>query len=46
MEEIIYQLQCIQEKLKFIKREYPCVDFDIDVLDTCITQLKNMNEDN
>jgi len=44
MEEIIYQLKCVQEKLKFIKSEYPCIEFDIEVLDGCISQLENINK--
>ena len=44
MDEIIFQLKCIKEHLNFIKPEYNSVDFDISVLEGCITQLERIND--
>ena len=44
MKEIIFQLKCIREHLKWIKTEYNPVDFDINVLTTCISQLEEMQD--
>ena len=43
MNEIIEKLRCVKEHLKWIKTEYIPVDFDISVLETCITQLEHIN---
>lgn len=44
MEEIIFQLKCIKEHLDFIsKNEDKSVNFDVQVLDTCISQLEEKN---
>ena len=44
MKEIIFQLKCVREHLKFIKTEYNPVDFDISVLTTCISQLEEIQD--
>lgn len=44
MNEIIEQLKCVKEHLKWIKTEYIPVDFDIEVLDGCIAQLEDINK--
>ena len=43
MNEIIYQLKCVKNHLDFIKTEYNPVDFDVSVLESCITQLEHIN---
>ncbi len=43
MNEIIYQLKCVKNHLDFIKTEYNPVDFDVSVLESCITQLEHVN---
>lgn len=43
MDEIIEQLGCVKRHLKWIKTECDSVDFDIDVLEGCITQLEYIN---
>lgn len=41
VEEIVFQLKCIKEHLKFVsKTTDKSVDFDIQVLDGCIAQLE------
>lgn len=40
MEEIIQQLKCVKEHLKWIKTEYIPVGFDIEVLEECISRLE------
>lgn len=42
MDEIIYQLKCIKNHLNSISAEYNVIDFDISVLETCITQLEHI----
>lgn len=43
--EIIFQLKCIKEHLKFISRTTDkSIDFDIQVLDGCIAQLEDTNK--
>ena len=37
--ELIFQLRCVQEHLKFISVTDESVNFDISVLDACILQL-------
>ena len=44
MKEIIFQLKCVREHLKFIKTEYNPVDFDISVLTTWISQLEEIQD--
>lgn len=44
MKEIIFQLKCVREHLKWIKTEYNPVDFDINVLTTCISQLEGTQD--
>lgn len=45
IDEIMFQLKCVQEHLKFISRTTDkSVDFDIQVLDGCITQLEDTNK--
>ena len=44
MEEVIFQLKCVKEHLDFISQnEDKSVDFDIQVLDACISQLEEMS---
>ena len=43
MNEIIEQLRCVKEHLKWIKTEYIPVDFDIEVLEGCISMLLNVD---
>lgn len=41
IEDVIFQLNCIKEHLKFIyKTADKSVDFDMEVIDTCISNLK------
>lgn len=45
MKEIIFQLNCIKEHLKHIsKTTDKSVDFDIDVLEGCVSQLENVDK--
>ena len=40
--EIIFQLKCIKEHLKFVSQTTDkSVDFDMNVLDGCITEIEN-----
>lgn len=43
MKEVIYQLKCIKNHLDFIKTGYIPVDFDIKVLEACISKLEEVN---
>ena len=43
LDEIIYQLKCVKNHLDFIKTEYIPVDFDAKVLEACISQLEETN---
>lgn len=38
--DIIFQLKCIKEHLGYVKTEYNPVNFDIKVLESCISQLE------
>jgi len=41
-DEIMFQLKCIKEHLKFVSQTIDkSVDFDIEVLDNCISQLEH-----
>lgn len=44
MNEIIEQLRYIKEHLKWIKTEYIPVDFDIEVLEGCISRLNDIDQ--
>lgn len=44
MKEIIYQLECVKEHLNFIKTGYNQVDFDVKVLEGCISRLNDIDQ--
>lgn len=43
LEEIIYQLKCVKNHLDFLNTEYIPVGFDAKVLESCISQIEEIN---
>lgn len=43
VDEIICQLKCVKEHLNYMQTEYIPVDFDIKVLELCISQLEEIS---
>ena len=44
MEEIIFQLECIKQKLLFMSQDHNILEFDINVLNGAISQLEDFSE--
>ena len=46
-DEIIYQLECVKKHIEFVAEYYfDEVKFDVAVLDTCISAIRNLKEEN
>ena len=44
MKEIVYQLECVKKHLNFIKTRCNQVDFDVEVLEGCISRLNDIDQ--